>query len=974
MPAAAAAAAAADNENKSGKKERKPPPAAAAAAAAAAAPDTPKRKSARTAAAAATAIMAVASVHDRKPPAKTKSSSRTKTPAKAATSGKKKTPAKAATSGKKNATGKSQQPKAGNKSKKAAGKSNNKSSQQIVSAVLKKGNYLQQVATSSAPRQLASQRESQQGSKRSTLSKKRKQQLQWLLGSQESIDKTKAARIRHQQRIAAAAAAGNQAVAVGPPPNHYDGYVPKLLAHVTENPNYGATLVQVHPDREETYHDSMVATLKRDIETLLFLHAEGFNAKKFEENERQIAQLSLLVLKYKRDEEVSILLDDMLPQMLEEEEKYSAKWTEIEADMSMLQRARHNFFLVIPGLDDIHDMGFNAEALDATLVADAKKHRDKHLEILSSISKKYTAEPDDEDDDVPQVFFGAATKSKTDKLSAQKLAFHGDFSSLSSNIHQIEAPLLHPVATGDVPLLPAELCFMVQDLPLLTLNDLCCHYGSATVQNNFHEFAGYISPSLEDHRRTDELFDEVKQSLSKTDRATKGPKIDMLVHGDYDLFADTQQEIINYEFSKGASYNMPAMGEWLNLLRHTASPSAVPPVPDENLAKIGLTKQPWLDTPRAKYYFDHWRVDKSKYHGTNVPTEAVAELNLSSFDSVALTDHGRQGLEKVGVLVKAALTRVLGERLQLEISQCHQPWTGQLQSGTTSSHQDLHTDNIKCATMDHFEEAVLGDNYRAVTADDWLRFGYVVDLPLSKEGSVVRIACPDPKTKTFIMKYVYVPFGSMFVRSQALVHSGHYGNPGNIRLHIVVSQKGNEPVTDTLLHFRELGYFVRGGFRSLDDEGKTADPKLDGLKDWKLQWDFGVSEVMKLPNGIISNPKWGKIRGSKAKYWDIIFSNPGNRTISTNMYAAVLNPMETLVACGGQGPEKQKNGVPKEEPKQEQESPDQVGADAGAVEENSSSSSSSSSGHSDSEVEKDKEEEKSSSSQEEDQSSAAEDG
>jgi hypothetical protein len=109
---------------------------------------------------------------------------------------------------------------------------------------------------------------------------------------------------------------------------------------------------------------------------------------------------------------------------------------------------------------------------------------------------------------------------------------------------------------------------------------------------------------------------------------------------------------------------------------------------------------------------------------------------------------------------------------------------GILKSGNKNVHQNLHVDNAAVLNSDLMKD-ILKDvaHFPTVKPKDWLDYGYYIDTPLSAEGSWLRIAVPDPDNKRFVMELVFVPFGSCLIRSAALFHSGHYGSPGNTRMH-----------------------------------------------------------------------------------------------------------------------------------------------------------------------------------------------
>jgi hypothetical protein len=105
---------------------------------------------------------------------------------------------------------------------------------------------------------------------------------------------------------------------------------------------------------------------------------------------------------------------------------------------------------------------------------------------------------------------------------------------------------------------------------------------------------------------------------------------------------------------------------------------------------------------------------------------------------------------------------------------------GLIKTRRASVHQDLHIDNSNLLGNPFFlDEAVLAGKLDSIIPLKWMQAGYVVEMPLPREGAFLRIAGPDPVKKIFEIDWLFIPFGSFVVRSNALFHSGHYGSPGN---------------------------------------------------------------------------------------------------------------------------------------------------------------------------------------------------
>ena len=228
----------------------------------------------------------------------------------------------------------------------------------------------------------------------------------------------------------------------------------------------------------------------------------------------------------------------------------------------------------------------------------------------------------------------------------------------------------------------------------------------------------------------------------------------------------------------------------------------------------------WLKGSRCRYMMDAWHVLKTgnevKVDDKVTPAQLRAAKRTSA-DSKWLENSGRHGILHLAKLVRRCLGHVLatgsdptGETLMddengMEVAQEVEGGEGEPDEKINFSFQEFadgkveyHLDSgiikqcpepaLQAVHID--DSSILGWNITRniwlggpVTAEEWLHCGYVIDLPLSKEGLWLRVAVPDPQNKVFVMDWVFVPFGSFLVRSMALWHSGHAGSPGNTRFH-----------------------------------------------------------------------------------------------------------------------------------------------------------------------------------------------
>jgi hypothetical protein len=109
-------------------------------------------------------------------------------------------------------------------------------------------------------------------------------------------------------------------------------------------------------------------------------------------------------------------------------------------------------------------------------------------------------------------------------------------------------------------------------------------------------------------------------------------------------------------------------------------------------------------------------------------------------------------------------------------------------------------------------------------------------MPLSEEGSWIRVAIPDPGEKMFVMEWVFVPYGSILIRSLALYHGGHYGSPGNTRFHGMFTVKGAAAEQSKLSYLSNLGT-------------RTEETGGNSFAGWKLCWNRKVPPECQGPGG-----------------------------------------------------------------------------------------------------------------------------
>jgi hypothetical protein len=272
-------------------------------------------------------------------------------------------------------------------------------------------------------------------------------------------------------------------------------------------------------------------------------------------------------------------------------------------------------------------------------------------------------------------------------------------------------------------------------------------------------------------------------------------------------------------------------------------------------AELGL-KAKFMTNQRAMYMMDaaflqtHTKIGKP---GDQTEPNDMQKADLVSADSDLHSKLGRNATLMMTDLIARAIhaavsTKMKEERQEAEAgvdvevpeklptldellcseTKCRLD-TGIIRQGAHPIHQSLHLDNANLLDAEIVKRFYSGEK---LTPQEWLKLGFVIDMPLSKEGLWIRVATPCAKDRVFSIHWVYVPYGSMLIRSMALLHSGHYGSPGNCRYH------GTFTVAATDLDTKHLGFLTQM------TEGRVCD-----FSDWSLEWSPNIPEVGQAADG-----------------------------------------------------------------------------------------------------------------------------
>lgn len=376
--------------------------------------------------------------------------------------------------------------------------------------------------------------------------------------------------------------------------------------------------------------------------------------------------------------------------------------------------------------------------------------------------------------------------------------------------------------------IPRQMAVLIHGIDDAIMLNLLIQYGSVPYQKVFNKFSlplalsswdagcleGYQkanqanpNPNKEDQSFLNEhIFDyAVKKLSSEEERACL---IDDLTSADAAKNEGIKvgTEIYNREYAPTSTSDLPDVllvdrdPEISNL--NTSHKPSLQPNSKTFLETFGLER---TSTHRASYFLDHWGCSKQN-KGREVELSAVLNQRREPQDSSFLEYNGSCTTSMVHTVAKNVLYHILGLSND---STCDVDTlrfaTGLIKSGGTVVHQDLHVDDVKVMNgtiMKNNMNNKVGD----ITPKEWLHTGYVIDMPLSKQGSWLRvgIACPKDNEGEMTPDYIYIPFGSMLLRSTTLFHGGHFGSPGNTSFHGSLHDPNYDIDTKNVHYLRDM--------------------------------------------------------------------------------------------------------------------------------------------------------------------------
>ena len=369
--------------------------------------------------------------------------------------------------------------------------------------------------------------------------------------------------------------------------------------------------------------------------------------------------------------------------------------------------------------------------------------------------------------------------------------------------------------------LSPRLGFTLGPMPVCAMKSLVMEYGGVEAMRRFQEHADAINAGE---------FDEKYRSFRKQVRESSDDAL--RVKKKNELNERQMEEGLNEYPGTPTKKELEEVSNWAG-----TDDLGFPCVYNGGLSKkqisntkawheaVGLDSPWYLEKHQTRYLMDITGLTKDDKPNKKATNDMADSACLSSADSKFMSDAGAEAVMQVRAVVNAALNQVLGTEKEEREWTCQ---SGVIQTGASSINQDLHIDSkgiIDEATTGQMN--VIKGKWKDGSSkeakgmqDSYLNGGYVVDIPLSYEGSWLRIAVPNEKDKTFTMQWVYVPFGRALVRSVMLFHGGHYGSPGNTRFHCTMNLRGSLEGEKNLGYIQ---YLAQGKAKRM-------------FQGWKLKW------------------------------------------------------------------------------------------------------------------------------------------
>ncbi len=441
--------------------------------------------------------------------------------------------------------------------------------------------------------------------------------------------------------------------------------------------------------------------------------------------------------------------------------------------------------------------------------------------------------------------------------------------------------------------LPLQMAFRVTDIPHSMLNNMMTHYGNPKYVKMFGEksesisMSGYDSATLKGYHGTTntprksslsymskELYEAVGACLREEEPLmAKGiTNLEPL-----EIVADWEDMI-----KKGAQLQKEDCKRLTGIPLKTIQVVCACEGESNSIFSCWYDIQPWWSFEhRTRYLMDFWSAfpdnstESKKLQGANTELQKVIQKNGSTLDSTYLSFEGSVTQSALQTFLKEALQKVLGSQNEEDNCNVNEVifGTGILKTGKSAGHQELHVDDINLFKTDGFERANSG-SYQNMKPEDWLRCGYVVDMPLSREGSWLRVAVPEREKKNFRLDLVFVPFGSLLVRSMCLLHSGNYGSPGNTRFHATVQVQERNPPVDT----SQLGYI-----RSFQ--------QMESFCDWSVKWNPSIKECYRQASNVHlrCTPESRQLKREGTNSWKRIIRHKSSQL---ETIVLMLNPVQ----------------------------------------------------------------------------------
>ena len=366
------------------------------------------------------------------------------------------------------------------------------------------------------------------------------------------------------------------------------------------------------------------------------------------------------------------------------------------------------------------------------------------------------------------------------------------------------------------PVVPAGGGFILSHVPNSIIQGVVQFFGSDQFKKDFEQEKLFINLSMEDEQFQTQDLHEHKDSMSDRKEKPRNWKPSVSAAVAEESNAEFERIIMSHKV--GEALDELDKKKATNLKRKTKSKSEDVTVGEEE------------DTMRCAYSMMHWSAGEATATDQG-KAASETDVNWARKNGVRTfySPHYKSvsdliAMQSLHALLKKAIVEYNTEAADIPEKVEFDVYDGVLRTPKSGGiHQEFHNDTMFFESFASFKSKALTGE--AVSPSESLKYGWVLHMPLTPKGLIVRIVVKDPEKKQFVVKYVKVPFGSVLLLRADVIHSGHYGFPEDFRYHAVLVKKGQKCALSKLRYFR----FFLNDYK-------------DKFEGWTIKWDDGIDK------------------------------------------------------------------------------------------------------------------------------------